>query len=384
MSQNYKMLVCLAVFILIFGVGQAGVLAQESALAAADASAYFGQVAEARGFSGAVLIVQDGEVILREGYGLADDVAQTPVTPETVFDVGSLAKQFTAAAILRLQAEGLLSVEDTLSTYFDDIPGDISEITIHQLLTHSSGLSEHADDDLEPLSRDEALDIIFKQSLLFEPGTSYTYSNSGYTLLAAIIEQVSGQAYTDYLRENLFALADLQHTGFYNDARWSSLTVANGYWNEEDQGSPATWPGPYWTVMGNGGILSTVDDLYLWWSALQNNTILPAEQTALLFEPHVLEDGGESYYGYGWSIADTEYGHKITHNGGGIGGNSDLAVYTDRDLLLITLSNRIVYQDAFGIPCRVEVLATEANEQLIRNITTGDFSITPEASLAVC
>src|SRR5205085_8611691 len=151
---------------------------------------------EARGFSGAVLVDKEGRVILSKGYGLADRARGTRITEDTIFNVGSLAKQFTAAAILKLEMSGKLKTQDLISKYFDGVPEDKRAITIHQLLTHTSGLPrEHSANSYDPANRDEMVRRVLALKLKSAPGAKYEYSNTEYMLLAAIIEKVSGQAY---------------------------------------------------------------------------------------------------------------------------------------------------------------------------------------------
>jgi CubicO group peptidase (beta-lactamase class C family) len=334
-------------------------------------------------FSGSVLIVQDGEVVLRDAYGMAN--ATTPFTSDTVVDAGSIGKQFTAAAVIQLQSQGLLSVQDTVGSFFPDAPEDTAAITVEQLLTHTSGLTEHSDGDLIPMTRDEALMRLFALDLAFAPGTRYEYSNAGYTLLAIIVEQVSGQTFTDYLHDNLFQPAGLTDTGYYGEAQWDDDVVANGYFNGEDQGNPAAWPGPYWGLLGNGGVLTTVDDLYRWWEALRAGDVIASDAAAELFVPRVPEEtDADVFYGYGWSIEETDSGQRIGHNGGGIGGNSIISAFPDSDLLIIILGNRIVYRDVLGLPCHVELPADEIAGQLVENLRTGDFSVMPSKTLTIC
>ncbi|NJM72429.1 MAG: beta-lactamase family protein [Scytonema sp. RU_4_4] len=335
------------------------------------------------GFAGSVLVAQDGKIVLHRSYGLANDAIALPNTPDTVFDIGSLTKQFTAVAILQLEERGLLRTTDPISQYFENVPPDKASITIHHLLTHTAGVTEHADDDHAPMTREEAIQRIFAQRLAFAPGTGYTYSNSGYTLLAAIIELVSGKIYPTYLKTHLFNKAGLQRTGFYNDPQWQTLPIAHGYLNYIDWGSPATWSGPYWTVMGNGEALSTTRDLYQWWQALQNHTILSATQTARLFEQHA-QESEDSYYGYGWTIVDTDIGSLITHDGGGLGGNADLAFYPEQRLLIIILSNRMVYLPlSDDVSLAEKLYATDTSWQLARNIVSGDFSQLPRPTRSI-
>jgi CubicO group peptidase (beta-lactamase class C family) len=341
---------------------------------------FFVHLTNENGFSGAVLVAQDDQILLQEGYGSANMADGSFVTPDTVFDIGSISKQFTAAAILLLEQRGLLRVNDPISKYFNDVPSDKANITIHQLLTHSAGFTrDHFEGDLIPMTRDEAQEAIFALPLGYQPGTNYNYSNTGYTLLAILIEKVTGMPYTSYLKQTFFDRLGMDHTGFYNDENWASLSVANTYFNGIDEGKPSEWPGPYWGVMGNGGVLSTVGDLFIWWKSLQNHNILSLEQTDKLFTRYISEGSADSFYGYGWSIQESPYGNLITHNGGGIGGNSDLAVYTNKGLIIIICSNRIVWRTFFGsIPYEIRMPATETREQLAQNIFDGDFSKLPK------
>lgn len=348
----------------------------------ADLAAYFQRLHEELDFSGTVLVADQNGILLHEGYGLANDAAQTPMTADTVLLMGSISKQLTAAAILHLEAAGKLSVDDPVSKFFPGAPSDKAGITLHQLLTHSGGFtSDHFEGDLEPLTKEAALVAIFALDLGFDPGTHTNYSNSGYTLLAAVIEEVSGQTYTSYLRDHFFTPLGMERTGFFNDD-WQDIPVANGYWYFRDNGNPAEFFGPYWGIMGNGGIMTTVADLYTWWQALETNDVLPAAQTEKLFTPHIAEDAEEtSFYGYGWVITDSALGPVVTHNGGGLGGNADLAVFPDEGLIVIIMSNRIGGRLMGGVvPLELRFPATEAQEQLADNIARGDFSRLPPAS----
>ncbi|MDQ4074880.1 MAG: beta-lactamase family protein, partial [Chloroflexota bacterium] len=305
------------------------------------------------GFSGSVLIARDGEVVLEEGYGYADQQREVPATAETVFSTGSVTKQFTAAAILKLEMDGKLSVEDPITEYLEDVPPDKQAITLHQLLTHSSGLAPFGNffGDYEAWeSRDESIARFLGEPLLFEPGTGYEYSNAGYSILAAIIEMVSGQSYEAYLREKLFLPAGMMQTGYrLPDWEHSQLAhfpeVPRGL-NPEGFDTPLDVPFPFWLDLGNGEILSTVGDLFKWKEALKNHTVLDEEATEKLFQPHVSENlpGIESYYGYGWVISTSPSGTRhIWHNGGTTGGMSaEFHWYPDDELVLIVLSNALL------------------------------------------
>lgn len=332
---------------------------------------------EEAGFSGTVLVAQNGEIIFEEGYGLADRTNEIPNTSETVLDSGSLSKQFTATAILHLEERGLLRVEDTLAKFFDHVPPDKANITLHQLLTHSSGLPDYVyEGDFEEISRQQAVMAAFDASLEFQPGTDYLYSDTGYGLLAAIVETTSGQPFQTYLKQDLFEPAGMVHTGFYNDPQWTELPVAHGYNNRKDFGSAATQPGPYWGLLGFGGVLTTVGDLYSWNTALESNQILSEQSVTKLFTPYVKEDeDGESYYGYGWVIEELPgCGKMIWHDGATDSQNAIFIKCGDRDkTLVVVLSNRIdtgLFNETF--------YGTETGIALGNNILKHDFNDLPE------
>ena len=336
---------------------------------------------EESGFSGAVLVAQNDEneeVVFTDGYGLADRKNKIPITPTTVFDIGSLSKQFTAAAILHLEEQGKLQVTDTLTNFLDRVPSDQANITLHQLLTHSSGLPSYVyQGDFVETSRKEAIKLALDAKLEFPPGKQYLYSDTGYGLLAAIIEIVSNKPFQVYLQENLFNPVGMIHTGFYNDPRWQEVTVAHGYNNKKDFGSAATRSGPSWGLLGFGGVLTTVEDLYLWNTALENNHYLSQKSTTKLFTPYIKENNeDESYYGYGWAIEKSpEYGKIISHDGATDSQNAIFLKYDDpHNTLVIVLSNRI---DG-GLFRRETFYGTDTGIILGENILENNFSDFPD------
>lgn len=233
--------------------------------------------AAAAGFSGSVAIVRDGGALWAGGVGLADRERAIANAPSTAFDVGSIMKVVTAAAIYRLEAEGALSRSDVLGDLFADAPPDKAAITLDWLLTHRAGFDEFHDTegDFEPMDRATALQRILAQELLFEPGTDESYSNSGYTLLAMVVEDASGLPFAEYVRAELFTSADMANSGSYGDGLWADGEAAIGY----DDGtygcnSPGCWPAPSWALVGNGGLVSTVEDLVRWTAAIDGTAIL--------------------------------------------------------------------------------------------------------------
>ena len=241
------------------------------------------------GFSGAVLVVKGGEVILHNGYGLADREKNIPVKKDTVFDIGSITKRFTRAAILKLEEQGKVKRSDTLTTFFDDVPEDKAEITIEQVLEHTAGFHEYHDTkgDFEEMDREKALKTILSQKLRFKPGDREAYSNSGYGLLAVIIEFVSGQSYPSFLNKYLFKPAGMNRTGFYRDPLWEEDEVAVGYEGRTigKKNSPYYWPHMTWALVGGGGMVSSVGELYKWIQALQTNKVLSDKAKEKMYGP---------------------------------------------------------------------------------------------------
>lgn len=334
------------------------------------------------GFSGAVLVARDGEILLHEGYGLANDALQLPVAPDTVFLFGSITKQFTAAAILHLEMQGLLNTQDRISEYFDAVPEDKAGITIHQLLTHSSGLRSQvfANDFLE-INRDVAVSRILAHELLFEPANEVSYSDDAFKLLAAIVEIASGQSWQSYLQDHLFQPAAMEDTDFFNDDRWGDQSVANGYYNGQDQGPPSDWPGPNWALIGAGGVMTTVGDMYGWYVALQDHTVLPPQQVEKLWRPYASLTARSSF-AYGWIVVETQdRGTFVETTGAGSSHNAYFHSSLEDDLVVIVASNRIdePILSRLGLVERQETLyATQVGDALVENIYNEDFSTLPE------
>jgi CubicO group peptidase (beta-lactamase class C family) len=295
-------------------------------------------------FRGSVLVSKGGAVLLRKGYGMADRENSVVYDADTVFDVGSITKQFTAAAILKLEMQGKLRVEDPIGKYFASAPEDKRGITLHQLLTHTAGLESDFAGDYDPVSRNEYVKRILASKLRSKPGEVFFYANSGYSLLGAIVEIASGMPYEKYLRENLFLPAGMKDTG-YKLPQWPASRIAVGYHDGKRWGrlteKPWAADGPYWALRANGGIHSTLDDMLRWHVALTGNAILSAAAKDKMYKRHVREGAGaDSYYGYGWSINDSAWGSRlIEHNGGNGTFFADFLRYVDDDLVVVLSSN---------------------------------------------
>ena len=299
---------------------------------------------EDAGFSGTVLVAKQGEIVLHKGYGLADRRREIACRPDTIFDIGSITKQFTAAAILKLEMAGKLSADDTLSKHFKDVPPDKAGITLHQLLTHTSGLDHYYGEDTNYAPRELALEVFFKMPLLLAPGEKFHYSNPGFSILAAVVENVSGMSYEGYLRKELFEPAGMSDTG-YTLPRWDMQRMSRNYNGDKDNGFTfnRNWgpEGTYWHCFGNGCILSSTGDMYRWEQTLQSDRVLSAEARAKLFKPHVPATGDASY-GYGWRIGKTARGTSWSGHGGGSGFGVSAAHYRfpDDGVLVVVISNQ--------------------------------------------
>lgn len=273
---------------------------RESSAQRAQADAILADAVD-NGFAGQVLAVVDGRIVLHEGYGFADADANVPVDTSTVFAIGSVTKAFTRAAILKLADEGRLSLSDPLSRYFDGVPEDKRGITVDQLLRMRAGFHEYHDDtgDHQAMTREEALQRIFDQQLRFEPGSEEAYSNSGYTLLAAIIENVSGRSYAEYVRQELIEPAGMVSSGFHGEDRWPDMQVARGR-NGRAYGdnAPHHWPFPTWVLTGAGGMVSNADDLLRWIRAVRSGVVLGPQALARFYpqdEPNRIYAGGDDF-----------------------------------------------------------------------------------------
>jgi CubicO group peptidase (beta-lactamase class C family) len=367
--------------LVLFSVGSGIAYGGDETGLPADVDRYVADLVE-EGFSGAVLIAEEGNVLVHEGYGLSDTADDTAVTAETVFLMGSVSKQFTAAAVLRLEMDGLLRVNDRIDSHLNGVPDDKRLITIHQLLTHSSGLQKHSfRHDFVDVSREAAVEQILSRDLLFEPGTGVSYSDDGYKILAAIIEVVSGRSWEQYLRSHLFVPAGLNDTGFFDEPRWSGRNVATGYRAGRDEGAPSEWPGPFWALKGAGGVMSTVGDLFRWWQALEDGEVLSDGQVVKMWTPYE-HIGGRASFGYAWVIVEADGETFVEITGAGSSHNAYFHATRGDGPVVIVASNRIdiplIARLGLIQPGPQEVLyAVEVGDALVENVSAGGLGTLP-------
>jgi CubicO group peptidase (beta-lactamase class C family) len=326
------------------------------------------------GFSGAAIASKGGEIILSKGYGWADREKKIPFTAETVNSIGSITKQFTAAAILKLEMMGKLRVEDSISKYFSNVPADKTGITLHHLLTHTAGFRGNfggRDDD--PIARDDLVKRVLAAPLETKPGEQFEYSNEGYSLLGAIVEIASGQTYEKFLREQIFLPAGMKDTG-YMLPNYAAERVARGYTEAGAWGTirEKGWKedGPGWYLKANGGIYSTVGDMYRWAVALESDKVLSKEAREKYQKGYVAEGPmGMSHYAYGWSVQTTPRKTKlVTHNGGNGVFFADFLRFVDEEATLFIFSNS------------TDQPATEVSAPLARALFGEDFRMPPEVA----
>jgi CubicO group peptidase (beta-lactamase class C family) len=297
---------------------------------------------EALGFSGAIVVSEGDEVVLRKGYGLADRETRRPYTPTTVQSHGSITKQMTAAAILLLESRGEVSVDDPITKYFDEVPEDKQAITIHELLTHSAGLPGGIGPDEEPVGAPAYVDRLMAAPLVFDPGSGYGYSNCGYALLGIVVERISGRSYERFLRDELLLPAGLDETG-YVLPEWHRDRLAVGYRKGERWGvvHGRGWleDGPGWHLRANGGLHTTVDDMYRWLNTVRGRGVLDAEAVRRWTTGYVTEGNGVSEYAYGWSVFEGEWGPVIAHGGSNRIFSADFVWLTGPDVFFYIQGN---------------------------------------------
>ena len=344
-------------------------------------------------FSGAVLLARDGQPIVSRGYGMANIEHGVPNTPQTVFRLGSVTKQFTGMAIMLLQERGKLSVNDPICKYLSDCPQTWQPITIKNLLTHTAGIPNYTEfpDFMKTAAAEttatELTNRFRDKPLQFALGEKYAYSNSGYFLLGTIIERASGKSYADFLQENIFAPLGMKQ---YADTTILSGIIKNraaGYARTND-GLINAAPISMSTAYSAGALYSTVEDLLLWDQALYTEKLVSRKSLDEAFTPF------KSNYGYGWSIGKRYDRQVIAHGGGIFGFSAYIARYPADRVTVVVLSNvegapsgeianslsAIVFGAPYEIPAeRKEIqVAAKTLEKYV-----GQYQLTPQLVLNV-
>jgi CubicO group peptidase (beta-lactamase class C family) len=301
--------------------------------------AYMQALTKYAGFNGSVLVAKNGEVLLEKGYGFRNAESETLHDQNSVFQIGSVTKQFTSTIIQRLALEGKLSLKDTLSKYFPQYEY-ANKITIENLLNHVSGIYNYTmnadfmqNHVTENLSQTAFWNMIKDKPLDFEPGSKFNYSNSGYMILGYLIEKVTGKPYESIVRKYLFEPAGMTHSGF-DFTHLTSPLKSVGYMVLSKQAKTEALVVDSTVAFSAGAIYSTVHDLYNWNTALNSGKIIPLASLEKAYKPY------KQKYGYGFTV-DSIYGKRLISHGGGIHGFvSDLAYVPEDKVSVVILSNK--------------------------------------------
>jgi CubicO group peptidase (beta-lactamase class C family) len=308
-------------------------------------------------FNGNILIAERGEVIYKRSYGFANEITKEKLTQKSIFELASCSKQFTAMGIVILKEKGKLNFDDKISKYIPEL-SDYKEISIKNLLHHTGGLPDYMQlmdtiwDKTKIASNKDIIEFFskYKPKVLFEPNTKHEYSNTGYALLATIIEKVSGQTYAEFLKEQIFKPLKMKNSFVYN-RRLSPKKIKNyaiGYLFIKSQNKyvlPDDYEKTkmvYWLdgVVGDGTVNSNVIDLLKWDRSLYTTKLVSGESLKEVFANGLLNDGSSGKHGFGWRMLDTkEFGRIAKHSGGWPGYMTYIERNTDNDKTIIILQN---------------------------------------------
>lgn len=295
-------------------------------------------------FSGTVLIARESKILFHQAYGWADLEKKVPNNVKTAFGIASVSKQFAAAAILMLQEKGILTLDDTLDRHFSDVPADKAKITLHQILSHTSGLpSAYAADGLT--QADQAFKAIMDLALANPPGQNFKYSNDGYVLAALLVEKVTQKPYDSFLKDTFFLPGKMSGTYCWGEPDLSDPSIAAQLVQPPD----APFLRPNYGFRGATGLYSTTSDLFAWFQALLNHTVLASESVNALWAEHTAFSRGK--VGYGWFSEQTKGGHATLWTRGveDFGTSASLTHFPKEKWTVIILSNS-AYQDRLPPP----------------------------------
>jgi CubicO group peptidase (beta-lactamase class C family) len=314
------------------------------------------------------LVAKAGKSIYQKAFGKANIELGVDLVPESVFQLGSVTKQFTAIAILILEEQGKLNVHDPVSKYIADYPaGD--KITLHHLLTHTSGIKDFTkmkalkDIAQKDVSPKEMVDFFKNEAVEFRPGEKFEYNNSGYVILGYIIELVSGKTYEEYIRKNIFEKAEMKQSRYASDVAIINKR-AYGY-QKKESGYVNKTRISFTIPLSSGALMSTTEDMLKWQNALNQNVLLGATAVKKAFTKYKLNNGEEFTYGYGWHLKEIN-GTPLREHGGSVFGFKTMGVYVpSEDIYVIGLSN---------CDCNSPTLVTEDIALMVMRILKSDTS----------
>lgn len=289
-----------------------------------------------------LLVSKGGEIVRAEGFGLANVELQVPVKPETVFQSGSMGKQFTATAVMMLVEEGKVALDDPLTKYFPDAPAAWKEVTVRELLSHTAGFTDYPEkfDFRKDWTEDELIKVVEGIPLAYPPGTKWEYSNLGYLTLGILIHRVTGEFYGDFLQQRIFQPLGMQTTRIISEADIVPNRAA-GYRLVKGELKNQEWVAPMVNTTADGSLYFSVLDLAKWDAALYGEKLLRRSSLDLMWTPVKLKDGSPNKdgYGFGWFI-ENRRGHRvISHDGAWQGFQTTIARYVDDRLTVVVLTN---------------------------------------------
>jgi len=290
----------------------------------------------------ALLVARDGQIVRAQGYGYSNLELQAPVKPETVFQSGSIGKQFTATAVMMLVEEGKIGLDDPLTKYFPDAPPSWKQVTVRRLLSHTAGFTDYPKDFnfRQDRTEDETLKIVEGLPLASSPGTKYSYANLGYLTLGVLIHRVSGKFYGDFLQERIFQPLGMTTTRIISEADIIPNRAA-GYRLVKGELKNQEWVAPTLNTTADGSLYFTVLDLAKWDAALYTEKLLRRSSLEQMWTVAKLNDGqpNSGHYGFGWFI-EAAHGHRIIeHEGAWQGFTGNISRYVDDKLTVIVLTN---------------------------------------------
>jgi len=290
----------------------------------------------------ALAIVKGGELVRAQGYGLANVEHDVPVTADTIFQSGSLGKQFTAAGILLLAEEGKLRLDDPLALHFPGAPAGWHRIRVRHLLSHTSGLKDYGDDEIDlrrDYTEDELLEIAMRIPLEFEPGTQWSYSNTGYMLLGILTSKLSGKHWSEFQRERVFLPAGMQTARVISESDIVKNRAAGYQRGKDAELENQDWVAPSLNRLADGALYFTVKDLAAWDLTLTRRGLLKPESYAAWWTPVALSDGSSYPYGFGWSLDEQRGRRLIEHGGSWQGFRAAIARYVEDGVTVAVLAN---------------------------------------------
>lgn len=290
----------------------------------------------------ALLVSRGGEIVRAQGYGLANVELQVPVTPETIFQSGSVGKQFTATAVMMLVEEGKIGLEDPLTRYFPDAPAAWKQVTIRELLSHTAGFTDYPKDfDMrKDYTEAEMLKIVEGIPLAFPPGTSWSYSNLGFLTLGIVIHKVTGEFYGDFLQERIFHPLGMNTTRIISEEDIIPNRAA-GYRLVKGELKNQEWVAPKLNTTADGSLYFSILDLAKWDAALYTEKLLKRSSLEQMWTVATLSNGqpNSGHYGFGWSVEAGNGHHLVEHGGAWQGFKTQISRYIDDKLTVVVLTN---------------------------------------------